>query len=141
MRRLFLALGFVAMQLLVNAQPYPGAEQMSEYPPLLQGKRVAILSTYTARVDGTTVVDTLVKKGINIVKIFSLKWVLPAYRLFPDKNHFFNKNGSAFDRLAGSSILRQQIRDGLSEEAIRKSWEPGLKHFKTIRKKYLLYAE
>jgi|GEM_PF-6498267 len=140
MRRLFLALGFVAMQLLVNAQPYPGAEQMSEYPPLLQGKRVAILSTYTARADGTTVVDTLVKKGINIVKIFSLKWLLQAYRLFPDKNHFFNKNGSAFDRLAGSSILRQQIRDGLSEEAIRKSWEPGLKHFKKIRKKYLLYA-
>jgi len=140
MRRLFLALGFVAMQLLVNAQPYQGAEQMSGYLPLLQGKRVAILTNYTARVDGTTVVDTLVKKGINIVKIFSLKWLLQAYRLFPDKNHFFNKNGSAFDRLAGSSILRQQIRDGLSEEAIRKSWEPGLKHFKKIRKKYLLYA-
>jgi len=140
MRRLFLALGFVAMQLLVNAQPYPGAEQMSGSLPLLQGKRVAILTNYTARVDGTTVVDTLVKKGINIVKIFSLKWLLQAYRLFPDKNHFFNKNGSAFDRLAGSSILRQQIRDGLSEEAIRKSWEPGLKHFKKIRKKYLLYA-
>jgi uncharacterized protein YbbC (DUF1343 family) len=71
----------------------------------------------------------------------SLHWVLLAYRLFPDKEHFFNGNGSGFDRLAGSSVLRKQIRDGLSEAAIRKSWEPGLKHFKTIRKKYLLYAE
>jgi|SRR6185312_7896846 len=383
MRRLFIVLGFLTSQLFVNAQPQPGAEQMSEYLPLLQGKRVAILTNYTARIDGTTVVDTLVKKGINIVKIFSpehgfrgdadagatvgnqrdpvtgipivslygskskpsaddladvdvmvydiqdvgvryytypaslerymesaignhrplivldrpdpngdyvdgpvldtafrsfvgmqpvpvvygmtigeyarmllgegwvasepgfrltviqcrhythhsryslpvkpspnlrnmqsvylypslclfegtaislgrgtdkpfelfgapslphdlfsftprsmpgatspphlnevcygydlssidvphamsVKWVLLAYRLFPDKDHFFNKNGSVFDRLAGSSVLRQQIQDGLSEEAIRKSWEPGLKHFKTIRKKYLLYAE
>ena len=71
----------------------------------------------------------------------SLKWLLLAYRLFPDKDHFFNGNGSQFDRLAGSSVLRQQLRDGLSEEAIRKSWEPALEHFKTIRKKYLLYAD
>ena len=71
----------------------------------------------------------------------SLKWLLLAYRLFPDKDHFFNGNGSQFDRLAGSSVLRQQIHDGLSEEAIRKSWEPALQNFKTIRKKYLLYAE
>ncbi|HEX3933349.1 MAG TPA: DUF1343 domain-containing protein [Puia sp.] len=71
----------------------------------------------------------------------SLKWLLLAYRLYPDKDHFFNGNGSGFDRLAGSSVLRQQIHDGLSEEAIRKTWEPALQQFKTIRKKYLLYAE
>ena len=71
----------------------------------------------------------------------SVHWLLVAYRLFPDKEHFFNGNGSGFDRLAGGPMLRQQIRDGLSEEAIRASWQPGLQHFKTIRKKYLLYAE
>lgn len=71
----------------------------------------------------------------------SLKWLLLAYRLFPDKDHFFNGNGSGFDRLAGSSVLRQQVREGLQEEAIRESWEPALQQFKTIRKKYLLYAE
>jgi uncharacterized protein YbbC (DUF1343 family) len=71
----------------------------------------------------------------------SLHWLLLAYRLFPDKEHFFNGNGSGFDRLAGSSVLRQQIRDGLSLAAIRESWQPALNHFKTIRKKYLLYAE
>ena len=71
----------------------------------------------------------------------SLKWLLKAYELYPDKEHFFNGNGSGFDRLAGSSVLRQQIRDGLTEAGIRKSWEPALEHFKLIRKKYLLYAE
>ncbi|HLZ85793.1 MAG TPA: hypothetical protein VKQ52_01080, partial [Puia sp.] len=71
----------------------------------------------------------------------SLEWLLRAYALFPDKEHFFSGNGSHFDRLAGSSLLRQQLRDGLTEEQIRGSWEPALGNFKTIRKKYLLYAE
>jgi uncharacterized protein YbbC (DUF1343 family) len=71
----------------------------------------------------------------------SLQWLLKAYSLYPDKEHFFNGNGSGFDRLAGSSVLRQQLRNGLTEAEIRKSWEPALEHFKLIRKKYLLYAE
>jgi uncharacterized protein YbbC (DUF1343 family) len=83
--------------------------------------------------------------GIDVAKEtgnrMSLQWLLKAYSLYPDKEHFFNGNGSGFDRLAGSSVLRQQIRDGLTEAAIRKSWEPALEHFKLIRKKYLLYAE
>jgi uncharacterized protein YbbC (DUF1343 family) len=83
--------------------------------------------------------------GIDVAKEtgnrMSLQWLLKAYSLYPDKEHFFNGNGSGFDRLAGSSVLRQQIRDGLTEADIRKSWEPALEHFKLIRKKYLLYAE
>jgi uncharacterized protein YbbC (DUF1343 family) len=35
----------------------------------------------------------------------------------------------------------QQVKNGTSEEAIRKSWEPKLVEFKSIRKKYLLYAD
>jgi hypothetical protein len=72
---------------------------------------------------------------------WSLKWLLKAYALFPDKGHFFTGTGSTFDRLAGTAILAQQIREGLTEEEIRKTWEPALSHFKTIRKKYLLYAD
>jgi uncharacterized protein YbbC (DUF1343 family) len=72
---------------------------------------------------------------------WSLKWLLKAYALFPDKGHFFIGNGSGFDRLAGTAILEQQIREGLTEEEIRKSWEPALGNFKKIRKKYLLYAD
>ncbi|HTR27691.1 MAG TPA: DUF1343 domain-containing protein [Puia sp.] len=72
---------------------------------------------------------------------WSLKWILKAYSLYPDKTHFFNGNGSGFDRLAGTAILEQQIRQGLTEEEIRKSWEPALGNFKKIRKKYLIYAD
>ncbi len=72
---------------------------------------------------------------------WSLKWLLKAYGLFPDKDHFFTGNGATFNRLAGTDILQQQIREGLTEEQIRQSWEPALSNFKKIRKKYLLYAD
>lgn len=72
---------------------------------------------------------------------WTLKWVLQAYRLYPEKDSFFLRNGSGFDRLAGGPTLRQQITSGMTEDAIRKTWEPALTNFKTIRKKYLLYAD
>ena len=82
---------------------------------------------------------------IDVAKVtdnhWSLKWLLLAYGLFPDKDHFFNGSGSGFDRLAGGDKLRHQIIQGQKEEEIRKSWEPELSNFKKIRKKYLLYAE
>ena len=46
-----------------------------------------------------------------------------------------------FDKLAGTKMLRRQIMEGVSEEIIRKSWEPALARFKSRRKKYLLYPE
>ncbi len=76
-----------------------------------------------------------------------LKWLREAYKLFPDKNTFFilPKSGKAedcfFNKLAGNSTLMQQLKDGKSEEEIRKSWEPALSNFKKIRKKYLLYKD
>jgi uncharacterized protein YbbC (DUF1343 family) len=70
-----------------------------------------------------------------------LKWILEAYRLFPQKDSFFLKNGASFNRLAGNNVLINQIKQGLSEADIRKSWEPALSKFKSIRKKYLLYEE
>jgi len=70
----------------------------------------------------------------------SLQWVIQAYKLFPDKEHFF-LTGNFFNKLAGNDTLQQQIKDGLTEDQIRRSWQPALDNFKTIRKKYLLYAE
>lgn len=67
-----------------------------------------------------------------------LKWLMEAYRLFPEKDKFFN-NG--FNRLAGNATLMDQIKSGVPESDIRKSWEPKLSEFKKIRKKYLLYAD
>lgn len=88
--------------------------------------------------------EEIMKKVNNRLQ---LKWLLEAYRLFPDKNSFFlpSKSGKAedvfFNKLAGNSTLIQQIKSGKTENEIRKSWEPALTKFKTIRKKYLLYAD
>jgi uncharacterized protein YbbC (DUF1343 family) len=87
--------------------------------------------------------DVLKKTGNKI----QLKWLMEAYRLFPEKDKFFilPKSGkmeeSFFNKLAGNNDLWQQVRDGKSEEEIRKSWEPKLEEFKKIRKKYLLYPD
>lgn len=83
--------------------------------------------------------------GIDVAKEtgnrLSLQWLLNAYRIFPDKDHFFLGEGKFFNKLAGSDHLQQQLKEGKTEAAIRQSWEPALTHFKTIRKKYLLYAD
>lgn len=72
------------------------------------------------------------------VRQINLEYVINAYKLFPDKNKFFN---AFFNKLAGNSTLQAQIKAGQSAAAIRKSWEPGLKAFREIRKKYLLYKD
>lgn len=76
-----------------------------------------------------------------------LSYLIQAYTLFPDKENFFLKPKSGkdtdyfFNKLAGNSELINQIKSGKTEKEIRASWEPALSLFKTIRKKYLLYAE
>ena len=76
-----------------------------------------------------------------------IKYLLEAYRLFPDKENFFikpkngNATGSFFNKLAGNSELMDQIKAGKAEAEIRQSWQPKLAVFKTIRKKYLLYPD
>jgi uncharacterized protein YbbC (DUF1343 family) len=76
-----------------------------------------------------------------------LKYLLEAYRAFPDKENFFLKPKSGrpteyyFNKLAGNSELIEQIKAGKSETEIRQSWQPKLNAFKAIRKKYLLYTD
>ena len=48
----------------------PGAERMEIYLPLLKGKSVAVFANQTSMVKNTNLVDTLIKKGIKVVKIF-----------------------------------------------------------------------
>ena len=69
-----------------------------------------------------------------------LNYLMDAYRIFPGKDSFFLSN-DFFNKLAGNDVLMQQIRKGLSEKEIRKSWDPALGEFKRIRKKYLLYKD
>ena len=88
----------------------------------------------------------VLEKINNHVQLFPL---MNAYKLFPDKENFFIKpkmkkpgpENWGFNRLAGNADLMQQLKDGVSEKEIRKSWEPKLSAFKKIRKKYLLYED
>jgi len=76
-------------------------------------------------------------------KQINLKWMMDMYKAYPDKERFFDMSQSKqmgnIDKLAGTENFRKQIIAGVSEEEIRKSWEPGLSNYKTMRKKYLLY--
>jgi len=51
-------------------QVMPAAERMNVYLPLLKGKAVAVFANQTSMVNNTHLVDTLIKSGINVVKIF-----------------------------------------------------------------------
>ena len=83
--------------------------------------------------------DVIKKKKIN------LQLMIELYNAYPEKDKFFdykqsNQMGN-IDKLIGYGEFKEQIKQGLSEEAIRKTWEPGLSAYKEKRKKYLLYAD
>jgi uncharacterized protein YbbC (DUF1343 family) len=80
-------------------------------------------------------------KGYNLknedyLSKVSLKWLILAYNNEKDKENFFR---SGFHRLAGNKTLEKQIESGLSEVEIRITWQEGLKKFKKLRNKYLIY--
>jgi uncharacterized protein YbbC (DUF1343 family) len=79
--------------------------------------------------------------GENLTQVKSpnkleLRWLLNAYKHFPQKDSFFLKG---FERIVGVSSLRKQIEEGENETAIRSSWMTNLELFKKIRKNYLIY--
>jgi uncharacterized protein YbbC (DUF1343 family) len=47
-----------------------GADRTGTYFPMLKGKRVAVFANQTSMVGNTHLVDTLLKSGINVVRIF-----------------------------------------------------------------------
>lgn len=49
----------------------PGARLMSNYLPLIQGKRVAVVANHTTLVGSKHLVDTLLSAGVAVKKIFS----------------------------------------------------------------------
>ncbi len=75
-------------------------------------------------------------RGDTPARKIDLSYVLKMYSIYPDKEKFFT---SYFDILAGNPTLKQQIKDGLSEEQIRASWQPDLDLYNSVRKKYVLY--
>jgi len=79
---------------------------------------------------GLNLQNVSVKQGLD------LQYIIKFYKAFPDKDKFFN---SYFDKLAGNSILKEQIQKGMSEDEIMATWQPDLDAFKALREKYLLY--
>ena len=66
----------------------------------------------------------------------NLGWLIEAYQNTNNKNEFFN---NFFPKLAGTQKLQQQIESGMSEQAIKATWQTGIADFQNTRKKYLLY--
>ncbi len=63
-----------------------------------------------------------------------------------DNNHDVNIIGTHLennfiDLLYGSDELRDNIKDGLTNEEIRATWKKDLDAFKLVREKYLLYSD
>jgi uncharacterized protein YbbC (DUF1343 family) len=87
--------------------------------------------------------ETINLEILRSKKQIDLHWLIECYQAYPQKEIFFdasrNKQIGNFDKLSGTVQLRRQIIAGLSEKAIRESWEPAISRFKIKRKKYLLY--
>ena len=72
-------------------------------------------------------------------KSIDISWLSLFYNQTPEKKTvFFDKN---FNYHVGNSMLKEQIKNTISEADIRKSWQPSLDIFKSIRKKYLIYKD
>ncbi len=75
--------------------------------------------------------------SLRNMKHLNLEWLISTYQDYTEKDKFFKAN--FFDKLAGSSILREQIIAGQTEDEIRATWQKDLEQFKLIREMYLLY--
>lgn len=75
-------------------------------------------------------------RNVTVDRKIDLSYLLQLYKVYPDKEKFFLPY---FNILAGNTVLKQQIIDGLTEDEIRKSWKNELDIFNEMRKKYLLY--
>lgn len=78
--------------------------------------------------------------GEEVVKVSRqvyVYWIIGTYNSLKDSN-YFDEN---FNFHAGNDVLQKQIKEGKTEEEIRKSWQADIAKFKPIRKKYLLYED
>src|SRR6185312_16562853 len=67
---LFVALLAFSFAAVAQKRIIPGAKRMDQYLPFLKGKNVALFANPTSMVGKVHLVDTLLKRGIKIIKIF-----------------------------------------------------------------------
>lgn len=72
------------------------------------------------------------------MKRLNLAWLLLAYEKYEGKEPFFN---ALFDKLVGNTRVKQQIKEGKTEDEIRANWQDDVAKFMDVRKKYLIYEE
>lgn len=91
---------------------------------------------------GLDLMKTDLNKLVKSKKI-NLQWMIELYAKHPNKEKFFDRSSHRqignIDYLVGVSEFKEQIKKGMTEDQIRKTWEPGLSKYKNMRKKYLLY--
>ena len=75
-------------------------------------------------------------RNVKVEPRINLKYLIDFYNKYPDKEKFFI---GSFDRLAGTPVLKEQIKKGFTEDQIRATWQEGLATYREMRKKYLLY--
>ncbi len=71
---------------------------------------------------------------------FTLKYLIEFSRLAGGIDKIVTSR-QAFNRLSGTSKLFDQLKSGMSEDEIKKSWIADLDKYKKIRIKYLIYEE
>jgi uncharacterized protein YbbC (DUF1343 family) len=79
-------------------------------------------------------------RGINEVPKFTLSYFLEWYQKFQKADEFITQE-KWFNLLIGNETVLKLIKEGKSEDEIRKSWENEIAAYKEIRNKYLLYPE
>ena len=79
--------------------------------------------------------EDVIAKGIN------LEYVIDAYRNLTKGGHEFYLKNNFFDKLMGTTRVREMIAQGKSADEIKATWQDDVKRFKQQRKPYLLYEE
>lgn len=77
----------------------------------------------------------------NPNSLFTLQFLLQAYRILHKDSINFFKYKKHFHKLAGSSKLYEAVIKGMDEALIRQKWISDLDSFRRMRKKYLLYED
>lgn len=108
-------------------------EKYTFTPRQSEGRKAPLLCNQVCH--GELLTDYAHNYNINKNEL-KLTWLINAYNQLNYNDKFFN---NFLVKLTGTKNLEHQIKAGLSEEEIRKSWEPKLNEYKKIRKKYLVY--
>ncbi len=80
-------------------------------------------------------------RRLHNLRQIDLTYLLDAYHRLNLGEDFFLRKGNFFDKLMGTTRIRQMILDGATASEIRASWQQDVEHFIQQRRPYLIYKE